>query len=273
MGSQVMNKAVIEKRVDLATQAKAKYEEARGALLEAKRLHSEACNGGRAEPDLDAFDYNRFDSERDPDRFKKGVLDKLDRDVWTTLVLSTVAYEAMGETQRTDLSHDLSQNPPEVTVDGMWATIQQMNAGSDILFRNGLVSAFCALDRGYRPYRQKAKPFQIGEKIVIDHGVSCWSGRHSRPKRFSLEVDQSLREVDRFMHALDGQPAPDYGIGSALRASVRDSSPGAVMTHYWRAKWWKNGKVELYPLREDLLAKANALIAEHFAAEAETVEA
>jgi uncharacterized protein DUF4942 len=67
------------------------------------------------------------------------------------------------------------------------------------------------------------------------------------------------------MHVLDGKETPDYqqGILAAIRTAIAAKERTAE-TEYFRVNWFGNGNAHFYPLRADLVERANKLIAEHF---------
>ena len=123
------------------------------------------------------------------------------------------------------------------------------------------MNAFQSLSRDYR----SNDGFKLGDRIVLNYIVSNYGMGHYS---FNYNADDRLKDIDRCMHVLDGKPEPGYdqGLVAALRGSISGRAPATIETPYWRAKWFKNGNAHLWPLRDDLIDKANRIIAEHFGA-------
>lgn len=77
-----------------------------------------------------------------------------------------------------------------------------------------------------------------------------------------------MRDIDRCMHVLDGQPTPDYqqGVLAALRTAIA-ANEREFETPYYKVRYFAgNGNAHFYPKRADLVEKANRMIADHFGA-------
>jgi|GEM_PF-2662357 len=69
------------------------------------------------------------------------------------------------------------------------------------------------------------------------------------------------------MHVLDGKPTPDYqqGVSAAIRSEIAGNKGAEVTTEYFRVRlFYGKGSAHFYPLRTDLVERANRLIAEHY---------
>jgi hypothetical protein len=169
----------------------------------------------------------------------------------------------MDREEREKFDQSIKNDPPEATPDNFLATFARLAGEADMIFRRGLVNAFSRLSRDYK----SNDGFKIGERTVLTWGVSFC--KIMNWFRFSTYAEEVLRDVDRVVHVLDGKPAPEYqqGLCAALRGAMQDYRKGGsttVETPYWRARFFKNGNLHLWLLRDDLRTRANKLIAEHF---------
>lgn len=193
-----------------------------------------------------------------PDKFAKQVQDNIDRSMWGYLLSITGIRGLMDDQAHKEFEQQIASDPPEITADNVRATFQQFKADAHTIFRRGLVNVFTNLERQYRSH----DGFKIGSRIVRQSGLSesghLWDSR------------DALRDVDRIMHLLDGCKI-DAGWTSSLLQMLEGQPsqgfkirPGSITTEYWHVKWFMNRNIHLYPLRKDLVRRANRLIAEHF---------
>lgn len=183
----------------------------------------------------------------------------VDSRIWKALLLITGMGGLMDKQAHKQFEADLASNPPEVNADNVRATFQHMRANAKATFRRGLVNVFTGLCREYRSH----DGFKIGNRIILEYGLSDYG---------SLSERHALADADRIMHILDGQRVADgwYSpLANTLEKAPRHTFstgiiPGEVSTAYWRAKWFKKRTIHLYPLRPELVRRANKLIAEHF---------
>lgn len=239
------------------------YQATQDSLKEACKVHALACQiGGRTTTPHLAVDSR--DSGYRQDEFMERMIKNIDRDMWRGLINGTPIGSLMDRQERKKFEEDVERDPPPATADNVRATLERLIGESDAIFRRGLVNAFKQLDRDYA----SNDGFKIGERIVITWGCS-WD---KACNWFRLHRGEYLQDVDRVMHVLDGKKAPEYsqGIQAAIESDMQGwgsngrRGKGEVTTPYWRAKYFKNGNLHLFPLRRDLLDQCNRIIAEHF---------
>ena len=264
MAADLVRRDSIEELCGHRARALELYAQASRTLVEARAAHRRAVIGlqyiSNPGPGLDRT--NIFETTRFADAARIAV----DRDMWRGFVMGTPLGSLMDTQERKRFEDSLKRDDevPEISADTVFATMSRLAGEADTIFRRGLVNAFQRLDRGYRSH----DGFKIGKRIVLTYVVvyerSCdWL-------RTGYRADEELQDVDRVMHVLDGKPAPEYqqGIAAALRTAVhawkRSGDPMECETEYWRLVFFKNGNGHLYPKRQDLVERANKLIAEHF---------
>lgn len=230
-------------------------------LREAMKAHTRATQmGGRASLPSLAIDSN--DRWGKLDEFVGKMTVRLDRDIWGGLITGTPIGSLMDAEERKAFQQSLDKDPPPATAENVRATMERLLGESDMIFRRGLVNAFKKLDRDYA----SNDGFKIGDRIVLTYGARWCKIMNYFTLHSSREAE--LHDIDRVMHVLDGKPAPEYsqGLGGALHTLTYSRGEGKTTceTEYWRCRLFKNGNIHLWPLRADLLAKANKIIAEHF---------
>ncbi|WP_193189055.1 DUF4942 domain-containing protein [Nisaea sediminum] len=182
--------------------------------------------------------------------------------LWAKVIAHTDLESIMNRRQKDELRLELTTNPPEPTVETVYATLQARFAGLSFTIQEGIADAFTALDRRFR----SNDTFKFKHRIVLENALSEFGGwNHYR------HYDDTLMDVERIFRFMDGEPTlPRHlSIVSAIEAETRGSYsrglPQAVIeTDYFRLRTWKNGNVHLYFTRKDLLAKVNKALGEFY---------
>lgn len=229
-------------------------------LREALAAHREAAPAVSCVSGLpDRIEWDIGSQHTTPDELIEKMRQRVDRDMWRSVIDATRLGSLMDAQEHDKLRKSLDDNPPPCTPDAITATLERFAAESDMIFRRGLVNAFSNLSREFK----SNDGFKLGDRTVYTNGVEVWFGGKWRVKYYATE---RLADVDRCMHILDGQPAPENHHTSGMVAAINAIEPGEseAVTPYWRVKCHKNGNLHLHALRRDLLDKANRLIAEHF---------
>jgi hypothetical protein len=233
------------------------YHKAFETLKEARQAHA------RATPNVSYIANlpERYDLERgDVAGTLASMTKAVDRDIWKGLITGTRLGSLMDREEREKFRVSVEADPPPATADTVFATLETLLAEAPLIFVRGLVNAFARFCRDYK----SNDGFKIGERIVVDRGVTYCPILGFSTNHYT---EPEMRDLDRVMHVLDGQPAPKHGEGlcGALYQAIRATKVGGeVRTAYWRARFFKKGTVHLYVLRDDLRAKANKMIAQHF---------
>ena len=261
-----MNELVRKERIEEICGHRARtlelYQRAWDAMQEGYKAHAAATmvGGMRRAPHI-AVDSN--DRGYRQDEFMVGVTKNVDRDIWQGLIMGTPIGSLMDRQELEAFKKSLEQDPPPATADNVRATLERLFGEADTIFRRGLVNAFQRLDRDYA----SNDGFKIGERIVLTWG--CTWDRIMGYFTIQHRREEELHDIDRVMHVLDGKPAPDRGQGlegkMAEHTYGRGRDKGTTgESEYIRFRLFKNGNIHLWPRRQDLLDRANKIIAEHF---------
>ena len=253
MTTEIVKRATVQDLAERREKALDLYERGLALLKEAEVMHADAAPGQH----VSGCPREMFVSHTNPAEFREKMRKSVDRDMWHSLMTSTQLWSVMDATARKQFEAELKSDPPPATVENILATLSKLVRESGDLFNRGLVKAFQELSRDYR----SNDGFKIGKRVVMEFVYDSTFGT------FYTRAENELRDVDRVMHVLDGKPAPDYqqGLCAAMREKFRQRPEvRRVCTEYWDVRWFKNGNAHLYPLREDLVDRANRIIAEHF---------
>lgn len=259
--TELIPRATVEELCGHGARAMDLYREGLALLAAARKAHDAAAPGVstlHGLPDDLHRQIGRGDERADEmlSNIQKGMW----RDMWSSLLTTTPLWSLLDEQERRAFEASLRDSPPPCTPDNIQATVTRLSAESPAIFRRGLVNAFRWLCRDYR----SNNGFSIGARMVITHGVDRYSSGSFSVNYHKQDV---FRDLDRVMHVLDGKKEPDYqnGLCAAMRVAFGEKrNPHELETPYWKLRWFGNGNVHLWPIRADLVDRANKMIAEHY---------
>lgn len=149
---------------------------------------------------------------------------------------------------------------PPVTVENIYATLQQFALDAESIFRRGIANAFSKLDRRFKSH----DGFKIGGRVVLTHAF----GSYGRLEYGSMR--DTLLDIERAFAVIEkgGHLGAQYGAGlHALDQDRLDTfSPhqSCTETRYFRIRGYKNGNAHLWFTRDDLVEKVNKILAEWY---------
>lgn len=263
MSTAIMPRASVHEIVALRDESIRLFEEGYKILKKARLLAKQAASMSYLESiPARAVHMIEHGSEDQAGDFA-GVMTKVvDRAVWKHILLSTGLEKLMDAQAHKEFNHQLETDPPEVTADTCFATLEQFAGDADMIFRRGVANAFSRLDRRFRSH----DGFRIGSKMIFDRAFSeygSWSG---------YGCDTRLRDVERAFYVLDGKKQPERyaGIIGAIDEERKNFglSPGrfTAESEYFRVRSFANGNLHVYFTRDDLVKEVNLLLAEYYGA-------
>jgi hypothetical protein len=197
--------------------------------------------------------FDRFNTAESFDVYRQQV----DACIWMHLITVTGMGKLMDRTARDDLYKDLCGSVPPVTVDNARALFAGLQTDAELIFQRGLARAFSELDRRFRSH----DAFKIGSRIILTHMFNDWGSWNYHSRMF-----ENLADIERVFAVLD-QQEPDP---LTLRERVgqdRDRNrtwQSVTETRYFRVKTYKNGNAHLWFTRDDLVEKANRVLAAYY---------
>jgi predicted RNA methylase len=172
----------------------------------------------------------------------------------------------MDTTAKAQLRSTLMSDPPICSEDNVVATLQQMLTDSGMMFRRGIAMAFSGLDKRFLSH----DGWQLGSRIVIPNAIA----EHSRHISFgNHKPADRLIDVERVFRTLSKLSPLDRGqtIVERLNKKIQWSSgpklepaPGEYEDGLFRVRWYKNRNLHVWFLDDELVWKANQLIAEYY---------
>ena len=232
------------------------FEGALSALNYAEKAYGSAAFVGNDRSRTSSYQdlFQNFQSAASLEAFRQQV----DARVWMHLLERTGTRDLMDRTAKEELYASLSGDVPEINEDNIRATFTKLAGDSKLIFQRGLARAFSSLDRRFKSHNA----FKLGSRIILtrvfgDFGWNCHS-----------EMGSTLADVERVFNVLDGEK-PNVG---GLEAAIRESRGGyfsapmqsVLETSLFKIKTYKNGNVHLWFKRDDLVEKANLVLADYY---------
>ncbi|RYG90047.1 DUF4942 domain-containing protein [Loktanella sp. IMCC34160] len=196
-----------------------------------------------------------FDAAQSVETFRR----QLDASVWTYLYEDTGIRDMMDTTAARDFDRSLREEVPEVTVENLRATFETLMGSADLIFARGLAVAFSRLDRRFKSH----DAFKLGSRIIIDRAFSEYSGSFNR-----TWAEETIIDVERVFAKLDDQTPAGRGLIQEIDACRPGYGPQQSITEstYFRIRGFKNGNAHLWFARDDLVEKANRILAHYYGA-------
>ena len=197
---------------------------------------------------------------QDADTFLKEARHLIDVHVWSYIIHLTDMHSLMDKEEKEAMRQSLQTEPPEVTVDNVHATLTRFMADADTIWKRGLANTFSALDRRFRSHTG----WRFGSRIILTYAFDeygSWSFRSGH--------EDHLIDTERAFFILDGQTPPPnwYGIVDAVRRErLGGHGPrqSTIRSPFFKIKIFKNGNCHLWFTREDLVKKANRVLADYY---------
>ena len=204
--------------------------------------------------------YRRIFDRIDPAVSLEAYRQQIDARVWMNLLTLTGMEHMMDRTAKADLYRDLCGNVPEVSEDNVWSTLEGLSRDAALIFSRGLAKAFIGLDRRFRSH----DGFKLGTRIVLTNVFDEWGYWDWR-----RGVRDVITDVERVFAVLDGNKPDPKGLIDAVDKS-REAGNGARQSvtegSYFRIRGFMNGNANLWFTRDDLVEKANKVLADYYGA-------
>lgn len=265
-----MPRATAEVIVRQRNAALALYETAHAALTTAldaaSRAHAAArligAREGRFTHHLhaDKVKFMHVDEAQERDAYMAVARRIVDTEAWARVLEITDLERLMDKQAKDDLYQQLLSEPPEATVENIYATVERFAGDAAMIFRRGIANCFSKLDRRFRSH----DGFKIGSRLILDRMFSenGWWNYHR-------DMESTLLDIERTFMVLEGLGVPPSysGIVGALR-DVRGHRHGArqdgVESEFFKVRIFKNGNCHVWFRRDDLVEKVNKLLAEYY---------
>jgi len=259
MTSAIMIRATVHEIAAHRDRALALYEQALDLLAVAQDEARAAAPSGVYE--LPALGFSSSYQLSRADLLKR-TQKTLDKAVWSHVIEAQGITSLMDKSERKKAREELEKDPPPFNADDCQAVMERLIADRQTIFQRGIANAFSALDRRFRSH----DGFKLGSRIVLSYALQqfgSWTSYHH---------DETITDVERVFHLLDGKPQPDRraGIVSKIedgrRACGWEASAFMVEDDYFKVRVYRNGNVHMWFKRDDLVEKVNLNLADYYGA-------
>ncbi|WP_273522348.1 DUF4942 domain-containing protein [Rhodosalinus sediminis] len=182
---------------------------------------------------------------------------QLDAGIWQHLLTTTGLRRLMDAEALEALERELMDAVPEATEANVRATIEALMGDAALIFQRGLANAFAKLDPRFKSH----DAFKIGARIIFPNAFDDWGG-----VAFGNRTWRHIADVERVLALLDGAAPGMESIEHAVRLDRRGHGPhqSQTETRYFRLDGFKNGNAHLWFTRDDLVERANKVLAEFY---------
>lgn len=271
----LMRRATVEDIVANRNRAMTLYADAHAALVLAEKSLSQASaasrdatGGAEVRQDEGRFDNKKGEMEGGAlwikvppvEAFMATARIALDTGVWEHIIEITDLQRVMDKQAKDALRQSLLTDPPEITVENVTATLEQFLLDADTIFRRGIANVFSALNRRFKSH----DGWKVGSRVILSNAFSDYGGWN-----YHRGHQDSLRDIERTFHVLDGKETPSYGgIIDLIDRERRGFKPqvSLVESEYFRVRTFLNGNAHVWFTRDDLLEKMNKLLGEYYGA-------
>tara|TARA_B100000745_G_scaffold192726_1_gene126765 strand:+ start:30224 stop:31606 length:1383 start_codon:yes stop_codon:yes gene_type:complete len=202
-------------------------------------------------------EYDRLFFHFDADKSMAAFRRQTDIRVWVHLMGLTGMYNLMDKEARDKFRAQLKAEVPEVNRDNLEATAHGLQNDARLIFLRSVANAFSNLDRRFKSH----DAFKIGSRIILTNVFTDWGYWN-----YHSNMRDVFADLERVFAVLDGKtPQPDK-----LWKKVDEGRQGfgamqsLTETEYFRIRTFKNGNAHFWFLRDDLVEKANLLLAEYY---------
>lgn len=270
--ANIVERKTIEAIVKHRNKALELYSEAHAAMLRASEAIQIAnAEARKASHGLDKWNWQNEERKAKPsikgqdiddhETYMREMRKIVDVDCWSYIIALSHLESVMDKTAKDELRQALLDDPPEITVDNIRATLERFILDADTIFKRGIATCFSALDRRFRSH----DGWKIGGRIVLTYAFDQWGGWN-----WNRNHDDTLRDIERVFLKLDGIDSPIYGgIVDQVRNQRRGLSgprQSEYTNDYFTVRGYKNGNCHIWFKRDDLLDRVNQLLGEYYGA-------
>lgn len=244
-----------------------KMQEAALRLAEGHALASEAQDIAQRAYGMSTFTLRNWSDDQHYRRLFDGInveasLDvyrkQLDARVWMHILSLTGMADLMDRTAKEQLDQDLSGNVPEFSEEAARSVFETLLGDAKLIFQRGLARSFAELDRRFKSH----DGFKIGSRVILTRVFNDYGSfnYHSRMR-------DTMADIERVFAVLDGKTPDPGALARAIEADRRggwNPRQSVTETPYFRVRCFQNGNAHLWFLRDDLVEKANKVLADYY---------
>lgn len=185
-----------------------------------------------------------------------------DTEAWSYIIGITDLERLMDKQAKDELRQQLLTNPPEITVENIYATLEQFLRDAGMIFKRGIANCFTKLERRFRSH----DGWKIGARVILTNMYDSYGFQNHR-----TDMESVLRDIERTFFVLDNRKVPESYTSivqqlSASRYTGNGPRQGEVESEFFTVRVFKNGNCHVWFKRDDLLVKVNKLLGEYYGA-------
>lgn len=258
---EVIPSVAIDRIIALRESGLKQFTDALALLSSARRLFLDACSAKY----LYGYDICVKDAlnwESQPQRAQDAIRKTIDGKIWHRLMLDTGMYTLMSTRQRDEWDRQVAgETMPEITLDTVLATFNQLHAGKNDTFEQGVIDLFKSLSWDYKTNC----PCRFGKKIIVSRLMESYSSGRSY---FGTLGRSKLDDLTKVFYLLEGRNVPDHRVSEGAKFGEffeRERFSGAVYDgEYFTMRYYMKGTAHITFKRPELVSRINDIVARHY---------
>lgn len=199
-------------------------------------------------------------SESEPRCSLEDFIKDLDRSLWRLVFKATGLPRYMDDEARKDFERGLEKDPPPFEEDSIRSTLVSSAAKADEMFARGLYNLFRTRSDAHRTNTRER--FKIPNKIIWTGMIDVAMTRIMGKLSLSHYQRDRLNDLDRVFRTLAGEPYQPYALEGRLLTVFR-AGADTFEDEVLKVRGFKNGSLHVCIKRQDLLDRANRIIADY----------
>ncbi len=190
------------------------------------------------------------------------VIDNLRKEVWYYIVSKLEIRRFLSIKRCEELDDNLDKGRmPEITEENIASLMASFVSQVDAMVQEAVVEIYDWLRPHEDSYRAKYKSnnqYVLGKKVVLTGAIEIW-GFNGCPYHVHHWTSPRLRALENVFSGLDGKGTVTKTHNGVLIDAIQAATDGHGATEYFEFRCFKNRNLHITFLREDLVAKFNAI--------------
>lgn len=186
----------------------------------------------------------------------KKVKKDLDIKFWRHLFNISGMEVLMNTAQKDLFEAQLLENPPELTIETVKATLMTQYSCKDTTFINGMVDTFKALNRDYKTNNR----FKVGHKVIFHKAAD----KHGHWNSYNNAPRDLLIDLERIIYIVNSRKPPTAGENISNKIHDILGTVNEMELDYLKCKTFLNGNVHIEITCSGTINRLNEIVAEHF---------
>lgn len=258
---EVIPSVAIDRIIALRENGLKQFTHALALLSSARQLFLDAC-GAKSLYGYDICVKDALNWESQPQKAQDAIKKTIDGKIWHRLMLDTGMYTLMSTRQRDEWDRQVAgETMPEITLDTVLATFDQLHAGKNDTFEQGVIDLFKSLSWDYKTNC----PCRFGKKIIVSRLMESYS---SGLNYFGTLGRSKLDDLTKVFYLLEGRNVPDHRVSEGAKFAEffeRERFSGAVYDgEYFTMRYYMKGTAHITFKRPELVSRINDIVARHY---------